>query len=112
EHYTRQLLVNYTAPTTPYMKLSADGEKYFDEAQYLTDMRLAGAAALGRCRPKIHLYGEADIDGADICVGDKLTVTDRISGVSGTALAERIVTVYSNGERKIYTGLSAYAMPE
>lgn len=110
-HCPRQILVNYTAPITPYMKQTADGEKYFDEAQYLSDMRLAGAAALGRCRPKILLYGEADTDGTDIRPGDLLTVTDRVSGVMGTALTESIVTVYSDGGKKIYTGLSAYAMP-
>jgi len=107
DHYKRQLLVNYTAPVTPYMKLDALGEKYFDEAQYLSDMRLAGAAALGRCRPRSILYGRVDGCDGELLAGDMITVTDRVSGVDAVAVAERIVTEYSDTGRNIYTELSA-----
>ncbi len=108
EHFKRQILVNYTAPVTPYMKIDGMGEKYFDEAEYLADMRLAGAAALGRCRPRLTLYGS--IPGEDVSPGDIVTVSDHTSGINAAALAERTVTEYSGGEKKTYTELSADAV--
>lgn len=110
EHYDRQLLVNFTAPTRPYMKENAEGLLELDTEAYLAAMYSSGAAALGRCRPKLHLTGLCNSD--TLRPGDAVTVADADSGIDGTAVAECVTTVYSAEGKSISSRLSCHLSPE
>ena len=93
EHYDRQMLVNFTAPVRPYMTENADGLLELDTEAYLAAMYASGAAALGRCRPRLYLTGDYTV--LSLSPGDTVTVADPDSGISGTATAESVTTEYS-----------------
>ena len=105
EYFDRQMSVNFTAPVRPYMKENADGLLELDTEAYLAAMYASGAAALGRCRPKLYLEGV--LAEGTVSPGDLVRVSDPDSGVSGTATAESVTTKYSReGGWTTKTGLS------
>ncbi len=106
DYFDRQMLVTFTSPLSGYMVEDSAGERALDEAAYLSAMTVSGAAALGRCRPKLRLYGTAD-GSAEIAVGDTVEIIDLASGVTGTALAERTVTKYTENGKTVHTELCA-----
>lgn len=103
EYFDRQMLVKFTHPVSDYMKINAAGDKYFDEAGYLLAMTLSGSAALGRCRPRLYLYGESYDE--DINPGELLRITDEDNGIDQVAVAETVIVTYSHGTKKTVTEL-------
>lgn len=110
EYFDRQMLVNYTSPVRPFMYENAEGLLQLDEAAYLAAMRASGAAALGRCRPRLRLYGSTD--SSDILPGDRVTVMDAETGIAGTALAESVTVTQTPDGTVRETELSAVASAE
>lgn len=112
EHFDRQTLVNFTAPVRPYMVENAEGLLELDEAAYTEAMRAAGAAVLGRMRPRLILYGAVDESGADISPGDRVTVSDTDTGLTGTATAETVAVSYTESGKAVRAELTADLAPE
>jgi len=95
EHGERQMLVNFTSPTSAYTVDTAAGVEQFDRAAYEAAMRSAGAAALGRCRPGFILTGETS---AEVDPGDLVRVNYPDRGISGDAVAEEVRICRRGGE--------------
>lgn len=112
EYFDRQLLVRFGAPLSDYMTEDSEGKSVLDESKYTAAMRLAGAAALGRCRPRIYLYCNGSSDGFGIQAGDMVRISDGTGGFGGTAVAERVVTVYSERGYTVRTELRADAIQQ
>lgn len=112
DHFDRQLLVRFSVPVGDYMVEDPSlGKRVLDENAYKAAMRLSGAAALGRCRPRIQLFGSI-ADATGLLVGDKVTVSDEISGFSGDALVSRMVTEYTGKGKHTSAELVAKIKPE
>lgn len=111
EYFPRQTSVNFTSPIGPFMTEDTLKNRVLDENAYTEAMRLCGAAVLGRCRPKLTLVGTYCTDTAVLEPGDTVTLCDSDTGVSGTAVAERIVSVWSKDSRSIKTELCADISP-
>lgn len=111
-YFDRQLLVRFTAPVSEYMTEDSEGNRVLDESKYTAALRTAGAAALGRCRPRMYLYCEESSDGFGIQAGDMVRISDGVGGLGGTAVAERVVTVYSENGCTVKTELRADAIQQ
>ena len=105
DYFDRQMLVNFTSPVSGYMVEGADGKKILDEAAYAAAMRIAGAAALGRVRPKLTLVGYTE--DSEMSLGDVVEVYDSSTGVVADAVAECITTVITENEIVSTTHLRA-----
>ncbi len=112
EFYDRQTLVNFTAPVRPYMFENSEGLLELNESAYTEAMKAAGAAVLGRTRPRITLYGAVDEVSAAISPGDRVTVADGDTGLSGTATAETVTVSYTGSGKTVRAELTADLAPE
>lgn len=107
DHFDRQTLVNFTAPVRPYMFENAAGLLELDEDLYLSAMEAAGAAVLGRCRPKMLLTGV--VGDKSLRPGDVVTLVDSSTGISGDAVTESVEYRYDNGGFCVTAEISAVA---
>lgn len=93
----RQTLVLFGDSVTKYTDVS-DGAATFNKSKYENAMRAAGAAVLGRSRPKHTVEACVSAD-STIVPGDKISLYDERFGVSGDATVLKKKVMYRGGKR-------------
>lgn len=109
DFYDRQTLVRFASPVRQYMYENAEGLLELNEGEYINAMKAAGAALLGRCRPKVRLTGLSANE--DLLPGDVVTLTESYTGTTGAAVTEAVSYEYSDRGFFVTAELEALAEP-